>query len=172
MAIDKSTVNVPNPVMRNRVADYLFVNDAYELMGVGFETLDESPNAQSLQKTYVNQTTATNIIKSYQTEFPYSADMISSEKAVMALYECGRNHLTGTDAMFEYVRVDLFAPVPDQENAYKARKFVVSNEVSGNAGNGGDPLTLSGTLKCVGDPIFGTFNTATLTFEPDAASKS
>ena len=44
MAIDKSnvSVNVPNPVMRNKVADYLRVSETYELMGVGFETLDES----------------------------------------------------------------------------------------------------------------------------------
>lgn len=167
MAIDKSSVNVPNPVMRNKVADYLRVNETYELMGVGFETLDESPNAQSMQKTYVNQNTATSIIKSYQTEFPYSADMIISEKAVTALYECGRNHLTGTESMFEYVRVDLFAPVESMENTFKARKFIVSNEVSGNTGNGGDPLTLAGTLKCVGDPVFGTFNTQTKEFNED-----
>jgi hypothetical protein len=169
MAIDKSnvSVNVPNPVMRNKVADYLRVSETYELMGVGFETLDESPNAQSMQKTYVSQATATSIIKSYQTEFPYSADMIISENAVMALYECGRNHLTGTDAMFEYVRVDLFAPVESMENTFKARKFIVSNEVSGNTGNGGEPVTLAGNLKCVGDPVFGTFNTTTKTFNDE-----
>lgn len=160
-------VSVPNPVMRNQVADYLKVADKFELMGVGFETLDENPNAQSVQKIYVNQSTATNYINSYQTEFPYSADMIASEKALMALYECGRNHLTGTNAMFEYVRVDLFSPVEEQTNVYKARKFIVSNEVTGNTGKGGDPMALAGTLKCVGDPVLGKFDTSAGTFTKD-----
>lgn len=162
--ITDGKVNVPNPVMRNKIADYLKVADKFELMGVGFETLDENPNAQSTQKIYVNQATATNFINSYQTEFPYSADMIASEKAIMALYECGRDHLTGTAAMFEYVRVDLFSPVGSQTNVFKARKFIVSNEVSGNTGKGGDPMAIAGTLKSVGDPVLGTFDTTSSTF--------
>ena len=163
-------VKVPNPVMRNSIADYLKVDDAFELMGVGFETLDENPNAQSTQKIYVNQATATNFITSYQTEFPYSADMIASEKAIMALYECGRDHLTGAEAMFEYVRVELFNSVQEQPNVFKARKFIVTNEVSGNTGGGGSPINVAGTLKSVGDPIFGTFSTTDLEFTPDEAS--
>lgn len=169
MAIKDGSINAPNPVMRNQVADYLMVGDSFELMGVGFETLDENPNAQSMQKTYVNQATATNIVKSYQTEFPFSADMISSEKAIRALYKVGRDHLTGTDAMFEYVRVDLFDPEDGQTNTFQARRFIVSAEVSGNTGNGGDPLALAGTLKAVGDPELGTFVTTTKKFTAASA---
>ena len=169
MAIKDGSINAPNPVMRNKVADYLMVDEAFELMGVGFETLDENPNAQSMQKTYINQATATNVVKSYQTEFPFSADMIQSEKAVMALYKVGRDHLTGTAAMFEYVRVDLFDSVQSQQNTFNARKFIVSAEISGNTGNGGDPLALAGTLKAVGDPVLGTFNTTTKAFTAASA---
>lgn len=164
MAVQSLGINVPNPVMRHEVADYLRVGDEYELMGVGFETLDETPNAQSMQKTYINQATATNVVKSYQTEFPFSADMIKSEKAIMALYKVGRDHLTGINAMFEYVRVDLFDPTGDGSNEFAARKFIVSCEISGNTGSGGEPLAVAGTLKCVGDPIQGTFATETKTF--------
>lgn len=167
--ISDTSVNVPNPVMRNQIADYLKVGDKFELMGVGFETLDENPNAQSVQKIYVNQATATNFINSYQTEFPYSADMIASEKALMSLYKCGRDHLTGTAAMFEYVRVELFSPVKSQPNVFEARKFIVSNEVSGNTGKGGDPMSLAGTLKSVGDPVLGTFDTTSGTFTEASA---
>lgn len=154
----------PNPIMRNQVADYIKVNGQYELMGVGFSSLDENPNAKSMSKTYISQTTGTTVVTSYQTEFPYAADMINSEEAVMALYKVGRNHLTGADAMFEYVRVDLFSPVSDQPNAFEARLFIVTNEVSNNAGEGGDPLTLSGTLKCVGDLVLGYFDTSERVF--------
>lgn len=155
---DKKTA--PNPIMRNQVADYIKIGETFELMGVGFSSLDENPNAKTMSKTYISQTTGTTVVTSYQTEFPYSADMINSEEAIMALYKVGRNHLTGAEAMFEYVRVDLFDPLPDQPNAFEARLFIVTNEVSNNAGEGGDPLTLSGTLKCVGDLVLGYFDTA------------
>jgi len=155
---------VPNPIMRNQIADYIKVGENFELMGVGFSSLDENPNAKTISKTYVSQTTGTTVVTSYQTEFPYSADMIDSEEAIMALYKVGRNHLTGAEAMFEYVRVDLFDPVPDQLNAFEARLFIVTNEVSNNAGEGGDPLTLAGTLKCVGDLVLGYFDTSQRVF--------
>lgn len=158
---------VPNPIMRNQIADYLKVNDEYMLMGVGFSALDESPNAKSQQKTYVCDNTSTTVATSYQTEFPYTADMIVSQEVIMALWRVGRNHLTGADAMFEYVRVDLFAPVADQPNMYEARHFVVTNEVSNNTGEGGNPMTIAGTLKCVGNLVLGTFDTEAKVFYPD-----
>ena len=158
--------NAPNPIMRNQVADYLKIDGLYYLMGVGFSTLDENPNAQTKQKTYVSQRSATTYATSYQTEFPYTADMIQSSEAVMALYEVGRNHLIGADAMFEYVRVDLFRPLPDEVNKFEARHFVVTNVVSSNPGEGGDPLTLSGTLHSVGDMTLGVFDTELGEFYP------
>ena len=160
--MDKS--KVPNPIMRNQVADYLGVDGTFYLMGVGFSALDENPNAKTMQKTYISEQAATTVVTSYQTEFPYSADMISSEEAIMALYLVGRNHLTGAEAMFEYVRVDLFAPIGDQANTFEARRFIVSNVVNNNAGEGGDPMTITGVLHCVGDMTLGTFNTSTNEF--------
>lgn len=71
--------------------------------------------------------------------------------------------------MFEYVRVDLFDPEDGQTNTFQARRFIVSAEVSGNTGNGGDPLALAGTLKAVGDPELGTFVTTTKKFTAASA---
>ncbi len=159
----EGTVVIPNPVMRHEIADYLKVGETFELMGLGFESLNESPNAQSSSKTYINQKSQSSFVKSYQREFPYSADMIKSEKANMALYNVNRHNLTGADAMFEYVRVDLYDP-DTATNSFKARQFTVSVEVSSVEGNGGDNLVHSGTLKAFGDPVEGTFNTQTKTF--------
>lgn len=170
--ITGSNVNVPNPVMRYEIADYLMVGENFELMGIGFESLNESPNAQSSSKTYINQRSQSSFVKSYQTEFSYSADMIKSEKALMALYEVSRNHLTGADAMFEYVRVDLYDPVIESAtpstSKFKARKFIVSNEVSSNEGNGGENMTLTGTLKAFGDPVEGIFDITKKSFAESA----
>lgn len=86
-------------VMRYQVADYLNTaksgTESFALMGVGFNTLDESPNAQKDSKTYINQKSQTSTIKSYQPAFAFDSDLIADEAAVMALYEIGRNQLTG-----------------------------------------------------------------------------
>ncbi|WP_304508918.1 hypothetical protein [Anaerotignum sp.] len=155
-------------VMRNQIADYLNTGTAetpaWSLMGVGFNTLDENPNAQQDSKTYINQVSQTTHIKSYQTQFPFDTDLIASEDAVMALYTIGKNQKTGADAELEYIRVDLFAPHPTLENTYEARKFTVAASVTGITGAGGETVKVTGTLYGVGDAIQGTFDTSTKTF--------
>lgn len=183
--IKNDSIVIPEPIMRYDIADYLGLSDGtFELMGLGFESLDESPNAQSSGKTYINQKSQASFIKSYQPEFAYSADMIKSEKALMALYEVARHNYTGANAMFEYVRVDLFDPVTTTSGEgetttsttsteeFHARKFIVSDEVSSVEGAGGEPIVLSGTLKAFGDPIEGTFNVKDKKFTPAATTST
>ena len=114
-------------VMRYQVADYLNTaksgTESFALMGVGFNTLDESPNAQKDSKKYINQKDQTPTIKSYQPTFAFDSDLIADEAAVMALYEIGRNQLTGADAERDYVRVELFKPVAETPNNFEARKI-------------------------------------------------
>lgn len=155
-------------VMRNQIADYLNTSTtdtpSFALMGVGFNTLDENPNAQTDGKTYINQKAQSSQIKNYQTQFPFDTDLIASEEAVMALYHIGRNQKIGADAEMEYVRVELFRPDEATANTFKARKFKVAVAVTGITGAGGETVKVTGTLHGVGDPIYGTFNTTTKTF--------
>ena len=155
-------------VKRYQVADYLNTaksgTEGFALMGVGFNTLDESPNAQKDSKTYINQKAQTSTIKSYQPTFAFDSDLIADEAAVMALYEIGRNQLTGAEAERDYVRVELFKPVAETPNTFEARKFKV--EVSSISGEGGGVMKVTGNLNGVGDFVDGTFNTETKKFTP------
>lgn len=157
-------------VMRYEIADYLDVGAAstekYALMGVGFNTLDESPNAQKDSKTYVHQKAQTTTIKGYQTTFAFDTDLISSDEAVMALYDIGRNQKIGGDAELNYVRVELFQPATGEnaENTFQARKFKVAVEVASIAGEGGGNVKVTGNLNGVGDFVDGVFNTTTRAF--------
>lgn len=151
-------------IQRHQLADYLMVGGLYELMGAGFSTLDENPTAQVDTKTYVNDKSSTSVIKGYQTQFAYTSDLIKSEKAIMAFYEIGRNQLTGTDAQFDYIRVELFNPVEGKENTFKARKFKVTCEVASFAGAGGETVVVSGNLYAIGKVVEGEFNTVTRDF--------
>lgn len=163
-------IKMAETVMRHQIADYLDVSTTgtpeWALMGVGFNTLDENPNAQLDSKTYVNQKNQSSHVKSYQTQFPFDTDLIASEEAVMALYNIGRNHKVGAEAELDYVRVELFDPVTGEgiTDTYKARKFTVAVAVTGNTGAGGEVVKVAGNLNGVGDFVDGTFNTATKTF--------
>lgn len=154
-------------VMRYQVADYLNTgteSEDFALMGVGFNTLDENPTAQKDAKTYIHEKAQTTSIKSYQPTFPFDTDLIADEAAVMAIYDIGRNQRTGAAAELDYVRVELFRPVPDQENTFAARKFKVAVEVANISGEGGGAVKVTGNLNGVGDFVDGTFNTTTRTF--------
>lgn len=155
-------------LMRYHIADYLNVGNSeepeYALMGIGFTSLNENPNAQEDEKIYINQKSSTTKVKSYNTEFDFNAELIKEEKATMKIYDISRNHKVGAEAIVEYVRVELWEEVEGEENTYKARKFAVSVVVSSNSADGGEPISQEGTLKAVGDFIDGKFNTETREF--------
>lgn len=161
-----------NVTKRHEFADYLNVQTAdtpnFALMGTGFTTLDENPGAQTSKKKYVNEKASSSSIKSYETSFPFESDLIIQQEAVLALYNVGRNHATGSDAEFQYVRVELWdkVEIDGKENEFAARLFIVSAEITSISGE--DEIAVAGNLNAVGDPVNGTFNTKTKIFTPAA----
>lgn len=163
-----------NVVKRHQFADYLKVpqqegDDKYCLMGTGFTSLNEEPGAQTETKKYVNEKASSKSVNGYETVFPFESDLIPEQEPIIALYNVGRNHCTGSDAEFEYVRVELWEPVSGQKNAFAARLFNVSAEISEVSGD--TDIQVSGNLNAVGDPVDGTFNTETKTFTPATAAE-
>lgn len=155
-----------NVVQRHKFADYLNVSQTDEpewvLCGTGFTTLDEEPGAQSDSVKYVNEASASSSVESYETTFPFESELIPDERAIMAIYKVGRNHLLGSDAQFEYARVELWDPVENQNNAFRARKFLVSANIDSISGE--KKISLSGNFNAVGDPVDGVFNTVDKVF--------
>lgn len=156
-------------VMRFNIADYIDVTpgtetETYALMGTGFNKLNEDPGAKTTSKTYINNRSATTTLQGYESKFPYDADMIADEAAMMFVYNIGRDRKTGADAQTTFIRVDLYDPVAEKPNEFKARKFNVTVEPDAVEGDGGEQVTTSGKLDVIGDPIQGTFNTQTKKF--------
>ena len=65
-------------ILRNKVADYLNTepggeSPAYHLMNV-FETIDENPNAQVVEKHYTSDKAATKLTSGYAPQFPITGD--------------------------------------------------------------------------------------------------
>ena len=159
---------VKDTIIRNMVADYLNVGtkDApeYALMGRGFNSLDENPNAQTEERAYISDKSKTKTTTGYAVVFPFDTDMIASEEAVMAIYDIGRNQRQGGEAEMEYVRVEIFKGSTD--NKFPARKFLVAVEVSGISGAGTEIMKMTGNLNGVGDFVDGTFDTTDKSFAP------
>ena len=155
-------------------ADYLKVNEKFELMGIGFESIDEKPNAQTREKRYVCDASSTQSITSYKWQSDFSGDQIENEKVIEYITSIGKELKTGADAETEYIKVDMDKPGA-AENSYYARKFKVAVQVSEFPNNDGE-LGLSGSFLGLGDPIIGTATidteTKELTFEEGFAAKT
>lgn len=159
-------------VQRHEIADYLNIGTAdaeeWALMGVGFTTLGETPNAQTSTKKYINEKSSSTNVNSYQPQFDFEADQIKDDAAVNFIYDIGRNEKTGGDCSTQYVRVELWKPVAEQQNTFEARKFNVAVVVSGMDGE--TDQVVSGSLNAQGDFVDGTFNTETKTFTAKGAA--
>ena len=86
-------------VMRYQFTDYLNTSSTgeaeYNLMNTGFTSLGENPNTQEETKQYVGDKSSSSTVTGYQTEFPYEAELIASEKCTEALFDTVRNQKTG-----------------------------------------------------------------------------
>ena len=157
--------------IRNRtlVADYLKVGGEFVLMGAGFTDINESPNAKTTSKQYVNDKSPTSSIVSYETEFPYETDQIRDEKAVEFICDIGELHKIGADAETQYIRVDL-DKAGTADNTFRARKFRVAVQVEDLGAKDGE-MTAKGKLLTKGDLVVGTFNTTTKEFTEGFTAK-
>lgn len=160
-------------IMRYDVADYLEVTPvsgtaAYYLMGVGYTKLDESPSPKVNTDAYINSRNGNAVITGYENSFSYDTQMQTgaSAETTAALIKVAHDQLTGADAEFNFVRVDLYAGATD--GSYPARKFRVCAEVGDITGNGNDVMATSGKLHQIGDMIPGTFDVATKAFTATA----
>ena len=105
---------VNNSVQRHMIADYIDISatstPVWELMGTGFTSLNESPNAQVKSSKYINNPSATKTTTGYETQFPFTSEMIVSEKAIRKIYNVAALQKTGGDCEASYIRADLFNP--------------------------------------------------------------
>lgn len=154
---------------RSIQANYLKVNDMFELLGTGFTELNESPSAQTANKRYINQVSATQSITGYEWSTSFNTDQIASDKAIGYIRNIGEMLLTGADTETEYIIVDLDKKA-SEKNKFRARKFKVAIAVDSFDDNDGE-LGISGTFLGQSDPIEGTFDTSTKTFEEGFTKK-
>ncbi len=156
---------VGSPVFRYQVADYLDIGTAeapdIRVMSV-FETIDESPNAQTTEKHYTGNKSSTNITTGYQHQFPITAALYKDNGVVEFIRDIAEEEKLGVET--DYYRVRLYQPITGKDNTYYARKFRVGFEVSGITGAGGEVISIEGNMNSQTDVVIGEFNTVTREF--------
>ena len=150
-------------------ANYMKVDETFELLGTGFTELNESPSAQTSSKRYINQSGSSQSVTGYEWSSSFNADQIVSEKAIEYIRNIGEMQLTGADTETEYIIVDLDKPA--QTAGYRARKFKIAIAVDSFDDNDGE-LGISGSFLGQSDPVEGTFDTSTKSFTEGFTAKS
>lgn len=150
-------------------ANYLKVNEAFEVLGTGFTELNESPSAQTTSKRYINQSSSSQAVTGYEWSSSFNTDQIVSEKAIEYIREIGEMQKTGEETETEYIIVDLDKPA--QTVGYRARKFNIAIAVDSFDDNDGD-LGISGNFLGQSDPVEGTFDTSAKTFKDGFTPRS
>lgn len=171
MAVDETEVEV----MSYDEAYYLDIEQTkassaqakIELMNVGVTKFEESSNPTEKSTQYIGDKSKTNKVTGYDNQFAIESDLIKNNKVVEYLYSIFRDRKTGKYAQQDLFIVELWNPVAEQENTYKARKLKTTAVISSKTPNPGETITFSGDLKGVGDFADGTFNTTTKTFTPN-----
>lgn len=139
-----------------------------QLMNVGVTKFDESSNPTEKSKQYVGDKSKTNVVTGYDNQFSIESDLIKNEKVIQYLYSIFRDRKTGKYAQQNLYIVELWNPVKEQENTYKARKLLTTAVISSKTSTPGETITFSGDLKGIGDFVDGTFNTSTKKFTENA----
>ena len=152
-------------------ANYLKVGSKFEFLGTGFQTLDEKPSPKTTSKRYINDASASQSITSYEWSSDFEADQIQINKAIEYIVNIGEMCKTGAEAETNYYKVDLDKQA-NSEDSYRARKFKVAIKVDDSNKDNDGELQCSGSFLAIGDPVEGTFNTATKTFTEGFIAKA
>lgn len=133
--------------------------------------MTESSNPTESEKQYIHQKSKTVNVTGFSNEFPITMDMVKNDVVFEDFYSIFYNRATGSSAKRDHYIVNTWEPVENNgtpvANTYKARKINQSVEITECNGAAGEQKQIKGSLKG-GDFVYGTFNTSTKAFTPNA----
>ena len=156
-------------LMRAHKVSYINTGSAYKFMGTGFTELGEELNPDVAKKMYINDEQESATLRKYAPEYAFAFDRDTTDDAQAYIVGIADARATGSAAETDYIHfldtdVNVSTGLVD---CYK-QSVVVSVSTTGG-GAAGEELTCSGTLIANGDPVSGTWDTATDTFTPDVS---
>lgn len=138
---------------RHRVANYIKINNKYEFIGVGFESLNETFSPTITSTRYICDKSKSQSISGYEWSSDFEAKTIKNNTVIEYIMDIAEMLKVGAETETEYLIVDL-----DKEangGGFKARKINVAIAVDSTSDNDGE-LGFSGSFKGIGDIELGT----------------
>lgn len=149
-------------IMQYDQAHYFGINNKITLGGVITE-MTESANPTESEKQYIHQKSKVTKVTGFANEFPITMDMVKGDEVFEYMYNLFYERKVGSDLDIDHYIVDLWEPVAEQTDTYKARKIVQTCSITECNGAAGEQKQITGSLKG-GDFVYGTFNVKTKTF--------
>lgn len=143
-----------------------------QLMSVGVTSMEETSNPTEVSTQYIGDKSMTNKVTGYDNQFAFETNLIKNDKVVEYIYDIFKKRKTGINAEQDLFIVELWNPVASTANTYQARKIRTTAVIDTKTLTPGENINITGTLKGVGDFIYGTFNTSTKTFTEDGEEEA
>ncbi len=144
-------------------------------MGVGWQTMTESPSAQTKPRKFINEKSERKNIARYSPSFAFEALLMFLNPAIRKVYDIYTKRKTGTAAVVPMVTVDAFDTAVG--GYYPARKGKYAVEVS--SCDDDDDMIIKGNFNGQGDedigwfdPVNGKWSDTKLTSQPSGQSEN
>lgn len=148
---------------RSEIFTYLKVASAFHEFKVGVTELNDELNPQTQTDQFIMDAASTTSVDSYEPSFTFTGRVSKTDPVHAFIRTIGKELSVGADCETELVRFDGWEI--DSYGVVAAKQYHVAVAVDYiSNGEGGSNIEMSGTLHVQGDPIDGTFNTATKAF--------
>ena len=137
------------------------------ILGGVITEISESANPTETEKQYIQDKSKRTSVTGFSNEFPLTMDMVKGDAVFEDFYQKFYQRKTGSNLNIDHYIVNLWENVESEENTYKARKITNTVSITEMTNTAGEQKTITGSLKG-GDFVYGTFNTSTKTFTPNA----
>lgn len=169
--------NDDNDEIVQRYQEALYINIApkaaspvWELFGTGATKADESFDAKTSDKRYINQVSSSQNVTGYTYSVEYEYDQIPSQKAIKFIDSVAKKEKVGSNAITDLVIVSMNLESA-ADKGYPSRKRRVAISPDGNKDSDGT-MTGSGSLLGRTDWSYGYFDVESKAFTEDTAAEA
>lgn len=135
----------------------------WSLLGPGVTTGTINYNPETTDETYIHQDSGNTEVESYKPTMPVEMTFIAGDPVCDYVDDLRRRRVVLDAAHTEIVNVWLYET--PTAGAYPAERQAVSIQFDNFGGDGGQSNKMSFAFNFLGDPVIGTFDPVTLSFD-------
>lgn len=127
---------------------------AFTRAAKGISTLGSNLNPQEVTRTYIDDSSSTTTT-GYQAEWPVDGNIFDGDPVMDMLHDMAVSRAKGADAQLWLINAFMWRDGTEAGSKAAYRQRVTWLPDSDGGGEGGGDVTFAGTLRAVGDPVYG-----------------